>query len=411
MRISPRAVQCLFLGAMALFLVRGPVRAIGNSSDFGCLFSAARAWMVGQDPYTFDALDRAWSEAGGEADQRPSVLNRPCLYPPSIFPVLSLLAALPWGLSRVALACLSTVSVIAIVRATSVLVQAKHRQRRELVWAVALAFAPVHTCLAVGQGSLIALALMMVSLVLAEKEHAISGGVLMAMSLAVKPQLTLAGLVWAAARGRKRFVVAAIVGIVAISALAVVRMPLGGEWVAHWREVVTAYSQNGNATDSSPLNPYSYQLINLQVGLLRLISSRTVANIIAAGLAGAAVIVAIWRSRSNPALSLAALTAASLVPVYHRFYDAVALLVTIIVVETQWPRMRVLLIPLAVFMIPGGVVLHAMAQRMGLAESPLWMATLDVHQVWALAVIVVILAWMLTVENADSPQSSKIAAS
>ncbi len=60
--------------------------------DFRLTYTAARAWVLGQDPYDDETLKRVWSESGMPNATPPGLPQTPNVYPLSVAPVLAPLA-------------------------------------------------------------------------------------------------------------------------------------------------------------------------------------------------------------------------------------------------------------------------------------------------------------------------------
>ena len=86
--------RVLFIAAMLYFVVRGPWRAIHDSGDFLLVFTAARCWLHGANPYAPADLAVAAQAAGIQVTAAHFVTN-PSVYLPPALALLSPLALLP----------------------------------------------------------------------------------------------------------------------------------------------------------------------------------------------------------------------------------------------------------------------------------------------------------------------------
>ncbi len=87
--------------AACLFTVRGPWRGWqADNLDFALIYSSARGWAGGHNPYDGAALDAVWRDAGGPEAHRPTERGRhDLLYPPPSFVLLAPFAAPAWPVS------------------------------------------------------------------------------------------------------------------------------------------------------------------------------------------------------------------------------------------------------------------------------------------------------------------------
>jgi hypothetical protein len=184
-------VGMLLAFALAHLLVRGPLDVKGNFNlcDFAQHYSAARLWLVGQNPYHNPSLTIAWQASA------PGVVNVPMdhwygLLPPGASVVLAPLAVMPaWAasvawvaLSAVAIgACLAVALSLANIRAGSL--------NGWILISAALASAPYQTLFAVGQCSLFAVTLILLGIWCAQRGHDARAGILLAVAASLKPQL------------------------------------------------------------------------------------------------------------------------------------------------------------------------------------------------------------------------------
>ena len=62
---QPWVAFALLLAAGAIFVVRGPYRALRDSEDFASPYSSAKCWVAGLNPYQQANIDREYRRAGG----------------------------------------------------------------------------------------------------------------------------------------------------------------------------------------------------------------------------------------------------------------------------------------------------------------------------------------------------------
>jgi hypothetical protein len=317
--------------AAVVFLWRGPYRGMSNPSDFVLIYSPARAWLTGANPYDMEQVDRAWLDAGGPLGHAPTRRTAPnLLYPPSTLLTLAPFSALRWPAAHYAWllgnVAFLAVSMVCVARLAGFTLS----QRRTWVFAsLGLVLAPVHTTLHHGQTPLYVMALMMPAFVLAWRA---GGGTLLGMSAAIKPQIGLPVLALEIVRARWRSVFAGIVTLAIILVVSIVPMSMRGiPWLSAWRANLDAHATTG-AGDLSAANPDRHQMVNLQYPITALVESKAAAEIgtlvLCAMIAAAFFLPLKTRaSRAPLLLALSMVAVLTLMVTYHRFYDAVLLLI------------------------------------------------------------------------------------
>jgi len=159
-------------------------------------------------------------------------------------------------------------------------------------------------------------------------------------------------------------------------------------------------------------------LVNLQVLLCVIVHNRAVANVLAPAVG---IIAGLWwlfllnrrAVNGQPPLALSALAVISLLPVYHRFYDA-----SLLVFPLAWSVTELsgkvrslgnisfcLILP---FLVPGGTLLEQVQLRgyvsAAVRGSSWWNAMIMPHQVWLLVTLSIVLreAMRLTANHAQA---------
>jgi hypothetical protein len=169
-----------------------------------------------------------------------------------------------------------------------------------------------------------------------------------------------------------------------------------------------ALLSSGVLGDFTEKDPLRFGLVNLQVGLYPLLHDRHLTNVAAnaCGMVLALILLfLVLRTRvDDDLLLLSALAVLSLVPVYHRFYDAALLVIPL----TWFVRdagqlgkipMTLGLLSIAVFLIPGGTLLQTLGQSrimpsMVLNNDFLYSLVMA-HEVWFLLLLELILLYEL----------------
>ena len=394
------AVAAMLLFAAAHLAWRGPlsVRGHWNLCDFASPWASARLWLTGQNPYDNARLWDTWAASRGAFDtdhEQWLALNAPGAYA-----AIAPLAALPAGVAGAAWLGVCAASVIAILGCALSLARVPARSMTAwLVISAALVAAPVQTALAVGQLSLPVIALCLGAMWLARGGRETAAGLALGVAAAVKPQLVAPLMAYFVLRGRWRLVLPAALLAVGLTLLAIVPMELRGiPWRADWSRNLALATAPGGANDPSATGPWRNQMIDLRAWLFALLDRSdvvTTCGLVLSMLLVAAYVTLITRARGaerdrpdDELLPLAALMALTLLPVYHKLYDA-----TVLVLALAWalrslrePRLRgvavVTLAALSVFLIPFDL-LPLLMQRTraldGMSATWVWRAVIYPH--------------------------------
>jgi len=408
----------LLIASAAEFVVRGPLR-IEDSPDWNDFISPyiqSIAWIHGQDPYSSQNLVRFWP-TGVPMPKfvlRESVDNRlvelrgvPSPYPPTSFVLLAPLALFPWkaalsvwiGISIVALAgMLVTVASVAGIRLSVM--------RGWVFLALCLGLAPLHTGLATANPAIVGVALSVVALWLAGRKQDSLAGVLIAGSICLKPPIGLCFVFFYLLSRRWKIVFTTCAVVALFTLVAVGRLWLSGDpWVGSYRMVAQHLFASGSINDFTSANPVWFQMVNLQGPLYEITGNPAVAKISA--LLVGILLLMLWTfmhlSVANPVndlLAVGALTVLSLLPVYHRFYDA-----SLLIVPIAWalsPRsalssrvFALTIVLVSPFLIPGAALLSLISDRLGIQQQTLfgrwWSALVIGHEAWFLVLLSLLL--------------------
>jgi hypothetical protein len=410
----------LVLLAGAQFWVRGPMRLANNPTgvnDFFAPYVQATAWKKGLNPYDATAFVREWP-----ADkERPVFLAKeaaagtlaanhgiPSPYPITTFALFAPLSFLPWPAAR---ALWSWISLASFLVTAALMISAAGRALQEirslLFVAALLAFAPFHTGLATGNPIVLTVGLGVAAVWLAERGKQSRAGILIGIAVCFKPQIGIVFLLYYAIRRNWRTLAVAAAVAGALTAVAAGRVA-GTHWQWSFLALNRAMLSTGAVNDFTPANPVWFHMINLQVLFYGLWANRSFADVTALGI-GLALLAA-WAKRlpgtkgDGGFLPVAALTAMSLLPVYHRFYDAGLLIFALAwcIMEAVGEQKKYAWAALATmipFLAPGAAALNeaALDGRVppGITQSWWWTAMVMPHQALAvLATSVVLVAAM-----------------
>jgi hypothetical protein len=278
---------------------------------------------------------------------------------------------LPWGMARV---------LWMILTAGGLLFAAL------LAWSLGATYAPIlsgiligfllansEVLLVLGNPSGVAISLCVVTVWCFLRERCVLVGILcLAISLAVKPQE--AGLVWlyflfAGAVYRKR-ALQTLLATVALSLPGVLwAWRVSPCWMQEMHANILAFAVHGGTTDPNPSSMGTSDngiMINLQTVISVFRDDPRIYNMVSWTLCGVLLLawaLATLRLRFSPArawLAIAAIAPLSLLPVYHRSYDAKLLLLTVPACAMLWAEggrtgRLALLVTGAGFMLTGDV--------------------------------------------------------
>lgn len=410
-----RSIVMLVIVVLAAgwWVYRGPVRALSSGADgtdFALIYSAARAFFEGVNPYEAQAVAPYWPGVEDDGAVPHWRGSRDLLYPPTTLAMVSPLTVLGWRAANIVWLLLSTAGLIASVLALAKLASIPLRSDRGLLLvACALAWAPVHSTLVHGQTSLIVLGLIAVGHAARLGNRPILSGVLIGLSAALKPQLGLVFLVYELFRRRLRAALSGFAMLGLVFAIGAVRLQVVGvDWIAALSANVREFTTIG-AGDPTLANLMRYQLINLHYPLHSIIESRQMVSILVWLIVGALAMIyaLIWMRRREERAELLTLSMAcplALLLAYHRSYDAVILMIPIAWAISRFGtgvRTIERLVPIAAlfacsaYLMPSSALLFALESRgtipESFASSTFYVLLIQPHQVWALGALAIIL--------------------
>jgi hypothetical protein len=323
---------CILAVAALIFLVSGGQKAIHGSIDFVPVYTGASCMIHGCDPYKTDQLEKQYLDHGGRVkEQAPWITTEVVTYPPSTLLALSPLALFSFPAARIIWLVQNGALFITAVVLALRLCPDKHRWLATVLAAALLAASG--QMLALGQTTPFAVALLAIGTYLFLRGRYLTPAtVLLALTLAVKPQIGGFVVLFLLLRGVRRghagaAMAAALVLMVAGGSILKSR-PASADWVAELRSNVINAQTGGEANDPGPDYPRS-------IGSLQLQSITSVfladpqwydaAAYVISAIFLAIVAVGVARSRpglENHLLAVGTLAVVTLFPVYHRFYDS-----------------------------------------------------------------------------------------
>jgi hypothetical protein len=342
------------LGAL-MFVALGFLLLISRKDqglDFRIAYSTARCLAEHRDPYNQDELLQVYKENGGTLPQggiealRSEALY---IYLPTIFVATVPFLVFPMPVAYVVWTALASLAFL-IAAAMMWDVGKKHAP---LLTGALLCFylANSGTLISTGNAASLALSLAIIGAwcILRERWQ-LAGVVCMALSLAIKPHdsafLWLALVLCGGVFRRRAFESAAVL-ISATLPFVVWTWRIAPNWMQEMRVHIAILSAHGAVSDPGPatvLNRGTLMLTNLQAVFSLLRDAPGFYNVTSYLLCGVMVVVAIVvmvrrQPRENARwLGMAFAAALTLLPVYHRQYDAKLLILTIPACAVLWSQ-------------------------------------------------------------------------
>ncbi|MBC8105660.1 MAG: DUF2029 domain-containing protein [Anaerolineae bacterium] len=395
--------------------------------DFVSVYSASRAWIHGQHPYEMPSVVATWRAQNLFPDR--NVNYWATVYPPNSLLMIAPLAVLPARIAMLAWLAI-TVALLAIqFIALADMAGIKWRDSKALILvSAALAAAPFQFGILSGQLSLPAISLCIVAFWCVYRNRDNLAGVLLGLACALKPQIAAPFIVYYLVLRRWRVSVPAIVTSAAIGLISLIAIQTSHpDWLASWRSSIAASTQVGGVNDYSWAGEYRDEMIDLKMLLVSAFRDPIALRV--AILCITAALLA-WFVRAFPRtaeltthnsqltgrtnlLTLAALSAISLLPIYHRVYDATLLTLGLAgaFVELDGPRRRfaiAMLIPMIVFLVPFDIVQtvsHRAPQLFEITRTGWWQSLIAPHYAWG--VLLVSIALLATLSRQTIARSTR----
>lgn len=419
-RVAVLVVALLAGGAESIG--RGIWRAAHDSGDLLPVYVGAAVMVRGGNPYDVARVSAWWSAR--HASSPIDWVNTPVAYPPAVLALVSPLTMLSWPAARFWFALAGLGLTVAGVGRLAMGAGDEARDERWW-WAIAgsLLCAPLHSGVAKGNVTIVAAGLSMLAVAATLRGSRAAAGLLAGLATVIKPQIGIGVLVYYLRFGRVRTIVIVLGIVAAATALGLVWLDSTQgtwAWTADWLRLVRSTMAPGAINDVSALNPYRYQLLNLEWPLLELCQRADVARagaIATAGLLAAVLFVASRRMNGmvhdDALLFVAATWAIFMLPIYRRSYDGVLLLPAFIwcLRHCRTPALRGYawsgLALLSVFATPGASMLTIAAAAwhlpVELTRAWVWRVVLLPHQAWAVAAIATILTLAAHARAAAAP--------
>lgn len=391
----------LLLGSVVFVLLGAALEnsAATPASDFRALYYPARTLVHSSDPYSVSQVSSVYQADSAQfpRDDWKALEIATCnVYPPTAFTFMLPFAMLTWVPAHVLWLIFTVVSILFV----SILMWNLGAKYAPLVAGALIALFLVNSELLVissnAAGIVVSFCVIAVLCFMRNRFVAV-GMVCLAISLTIKPQET--GLVWlyfllAGGLYRKRALQTLLVTI-AISLPSLLWVwHVSPHWLAEWHSNLAVFSVRGGINDPGPASAGGH-------GLAMVISLQSILSVFRddphfynlGSYIVTAPLLVIWaiitlRSRISPSttwLALASVAAISMLPVYHREYDAKLLLLALPACLMLWAEGGVLgkialLVNTAGFVLTGDLtwaILLGLIGRLHLAPTGFsgWLAT------------------------------------
>ncbi len=348
-------------GPSLWFLCAGIYISRNLTVDLIPVYTGARCLMQGCNPYDTAQLDSQYLQSGGPMERMPQWRNIPPLYPPSTLLVLAPLTLLEYPAARLFWVILSGALFVASVW----LIWSMSPKRHRWVFTALGSIFPIGATrvLAAGQPAGFAISLLVIGAILFLKNRYIPlATVLLMLSVAIKPHLSgPIVLYFVITKIHWRYAIAALsgaLGLLLIGMSILTLRPASAHWTGDLAANIAAAAAPGGVNDPRPGG--ALNLANLQGLTSVLFANDAVFNFVAYAIF--LVLLAWWLTavvKTTPQstdhfIALGALATLSLLPVYHRLYDAGILVLAIPAIAGVLSKHRRL--GLAIFVTTGLVV-------------------------------------------------------
>lgn len=322
-------------GKGTMLIVRSTPHAM---HDFVAPYSGARCLLLGCDSYDPAQVHQTFTAAGGtNNDIAEQWSYTPPVYPPSTLIELLPFAFLNYHQARMVWFLLSTVAFIVPFLLWAELLAPPYRPWMALLGAFLRASYAAAFAAEAGQTSFLAVGLAVTALwCFIRRRYTLAGIICLGIGMGLKPQL--AGVVFLYLILRpvfRRYAVKA-------GAIAIALLLIGGVWLSlsapskHWRaelsEQVQVSQQPGGVNDPSSANHFSPDIVNAQAAWVLVTGNPSAYNLLSYLLFAALFIpfvVRTWQGAgTNTQMfgALGAIACIGMLPVYHRVYDLLILL-------------------------------------------------------------------------------------
>jgi Glycosyltransferase family 87 len=269
----------LFCLSLVYFISRGPLRAVSvHRCDFTVLYLGSSLWLKGLNPYNHDDINRLWLEIDERADADKITGTRPAVYPIPIFPILTPLTFLDLPVAQVVWTGINCLALMGAILALIFFSKFKIFEKEAfLICCLALSLNSIHFGIKEGNPGILAGSLMVMSLWAADRDQTVLGGILFALSLCLKVNITIIFVLYFILTKKYKLLLISFLSVTLISFIAIMPYNLNIEWLYSWRTNVHA-SFAGGINDPNLTAPYGY--FNLDYTSIKIIKDMAIIKII-----------------------------------------------------------------------------------------------------------------------------------
>lgn len=363
--------------------------------DFRLTYTAAVAWTQGENPYDDEALKRIWSRCGMPHATPPGLPQTPNVYPLTIAPLLSPLAAMQFP-QALAVWLVINATCIAVLLIQILNTPTAHPKLAVAAACIFMLGFPLHYGFLFGNLAVLTVFLLVQSLRF--KNQPALAGLCLGLAMVKYSLCAPLAMYWLLTR---RWRIVAIAGLVQMALIAIATYGGGfnhpADWLQPMLETARASLEPGQANHHAAL-AYTSLHLELPALLYRIAPSLDPLRHLAVGLLIAALVTGLVRAHRRPSsqtsaavdshIAHIAILAVTLLAFYHRTYDMTVvlfpLLIWLIVSHDQLPRrLRACLwVAAAATVVPGATF------QGGSSEVP-WVILVGVQSIatWSLLAI------------------------
>jgi len=404
------------------FLLRGPVRFVRQGHDWNDIsqvYGMSEEWLRGKDPYSAKGFVATWETSSGLRVGLEGPRSH-VFYPLPAVVVMSPLSLFHWSTAQWVWALIQSLGFLVMIWQLARLPAGLKRWQKYIFIALAFALAPFHTGIATGNVSTLAITLAVVAVTFALAGQDSVSGILLGLSCCLKLQIGFWFAFYYLIRRRKRLAIAAACVFISVAFLGALR--LGGDftWIHHYFQNNRLFFSANRVDDFTEMNPIRFTLVNLQVLIYAFVKNAFAANAVALAIGG--VLFALWswlvwkrQAKETDFLDLSALLILSILPIYHRFYDAGLLILplywTFTVRSAALQRLsRAVLVFMLPFLVPGSAALQQWELQgrvpSSIASAWWWQSIVMSHEIWCLLALTLLLLYAVFIEESERESDS-----
>jgi len=332
-----RATAAVFLLSACYFSFFWIAHPAGvRMRDFLAPYTGSRCLWAGCNPYDLSQVQHEFARAGGLEQDHPTWAFEPPVYPPSTLVALLPMSFLHYHAARAVwyglTACLFFAASLVLIS----FVAESYKPWAMLLGAFLYWSEPVGLLFNIGQPSGLAASLALLSLWLFFRNPRSGAAVIcLGISLSLKPQLGGLFLIYFLLRPRSRAYACKSAALGAAFLIAgilwLTLSPASHNWRSDYRAQIANSQALGAVNDPSAQSGYARQFTNAQIVFALFVNNPSrdtnFAYALGAILFAAWVMIVLRTSEGDLFSTLAAITCIGMLPVYHREYDLVLLMI------------------------------------------------------------------------------------